>query len=342
MNVPTPSEAVRTAVARAIGRPALETEITIRTAAPHQSNRLHDVYVEAQHLIAKEYLRAERPDASRHEYAALCWLSSLQLAPEPVFFDASAGPVVVYRYMDGEMWDRRVPSAAELRALAELWLRFHGLREDGLWLARGQAQPWSAVEARLRMLIEAYAGWANRRSSQFRGAARLCVEALNRSLVAAARLIRTDTPPLCFCRSDPRFANVIARPDGRLGLVDWEDSGLRDPAREVADLLMHPNQEDLLDWHAWQSFLSLYVESRRDDPEFDRRLHGYLALFPIFWLGILLADGMRRIVDGTVDTWLINEMEPNTRLRRYLARAQAWPDPDPTGALLQLGDLRFF
>jgi len=145
-----------------------------------------------------------------------------------------------------------------------------------------------------------------------------------------------------FCRSDARVANVIARSDGRIGLVDWEDSGLRDPAREVADLLMHPNQEDLLDFAAWQPFLSVYVDGRRHDSEFEQRLRGYLAVFPVFWLGILLADGMRRIADGEFETWMVNEMEPNARLRRYLTRAQAWPDPDPTAALSKLGDVVFF
>ena len=61
-----------------------------------------------------------------------------------------------------------------------------------------------------------------------------------------------------------------------------------------------------------------------------------------FWLGILLADGMRRIVDGNFDTWLVNEMEPNSRLRRYLAHAQAWPDLDLTAVLAKLDDRRFF
>jgi hypothetical protein len=79
-----------------------------------------------------------------------------------------------------------------------------------------------------------------------------------------------------------------------------------------------------------------------NDRDFEQRLQGCLALFPVFWLGILLANGMRRIADGEFKTWMINEMEPNTRLRRYLARAQAWPDPDPTAALSQLGDLNFF
>ena len=45
---------------------------------------------------------------------------------------------------------------------------------------------------------------------------------------------------------------------------------------------------------------------------------------------------------GELETWMINEMEPNTRLRRYLARAQAWPDPDPKAALSELADLEFF
>ncbi len=112
--------------------------------------------------------------------------------------------------------------------------------------------------------IAGVAVWTGGMSPQFRDTARLCLEALERSLAAARRLIQEQTP-LCFCRSDARFANVIARTDGRLGLVDWEDSGLRDPAREVANLLMHPNQEDLLDWDTWQACLSICGDSRRDD-----------------------------------------------------------------------------
>jgi hypothetical protein len=57
--------------------------------------------------------------------------------------------------------------------------------------------------------------------------------------------------------------------------------------------------------------------------------------------GILLSIGMRRYAEGTLGTWRINDMEPNTRLRRYLARALAWPDPDPTATLAQLGDMHF-
>ena len=95
--------------------------------------------------------------------------------------------------------------------------------------------------------------------------------------------------------------------------------------------------EDLLDWQGWQPFLSVYMSGRRDDPDFEVRLQAYLALFPVFWLGILLADAMRRTAAGELEIWMINEMEPNTRLRRYLARAQAWPAPDPNNGAFEAG-----
>ena len=147
--------AVRDAVARAIGRLAYNDEITLRPPTAHQSNRLYDARVQGQHVIAKEYLRADRLYAPRHEYDALCRLEALHLAPEPLFFDPSVGAVVVYRYMDGEMWDRRVPSAVELGALAELWLQFHSLSTDGFWLAIGQARSSAESEARLRAPLQA-------------------------------------------------------------------------------------------------------------------------------------------------------------------------------------------
>ena len=145
-----------------------------------------------------------------------------------------------------------------------------------------------------------------------------------------------------FCRSDARFANVIARPDGRVGLVDWEDSGLRDPALELVDLLHHPNQEDLLDAEGWQPFLDHYLPSRSADTGFGERLRGYLALFPVFWLGVLLTEGMRRSASGALQGWLVNDLEPNQRLRRYVARSLAWPAIDPTNRLSDVADVTFF
>jgi hypothetical protein len=55
---------------------------------------------------------------------------------------------------------------------------------------------------------------------------------------------------------------------------------LRDPARDVADLLTGPNQEDLLDLDEWRPFLQTYFAGRQTiDPALADRVHLYLALF---------------------------------------------------------------
>jgi aminoglycoside phosphotransferase (APT) family kinase protein len=131
-----------------------------------------------------------------------------------------------------------------------------------------------------------------------------------------------------MCRGDARFANFIRRPDGRVGLVDWEDSGLRDPAREIADIITAANQEDLVEWDDWQVFLRSYLEGRyATDPQLACRVDLYLAIFPIMRIVIQTGHGLQRIQTGVLDSWTINDMAPNLRLRRYLARTVAWPDP---------------
>jgi len=107
---------VRAAVARVLGRPSLEHELSLRPPRPHQANRLYDVRADGRQLIAKEYLEANARNGARHEYAALQLVQPIDIALQPAFFDPSLGPVVIYAFLDGVMWDRRVPSAAELAA----------------------------------------------------------------------------------------------------------------------------------------------------------------------------------------------------------------------------------
>ena len=229
----------------------------------------------------------------------------------------------------------------DLVSLADVWIRLNALPTEGLWLARGQGRPWSSVEARLLAPIQTYATWAEGAGAPQRAAAELCQRALRQGLEVGARLA-SQASPLCFCRSDPRFANVIARPDGRLGLVDWEDSGLRDPAREVADLFMHPNQEDLIGKDARAAFLARYVPEQTGDAGFEARLREYLAVFGVFWIGQILNEVLPRARNGTADGALINDVDATQRMRRYLGRCEVWPELDFETKLAELAELRFF
>ena len=209
-------------------------------------------------------------------------------------------------------------------------------------MSRGYERSFQEHEARLRAQFLSYAGWVSEEFPAGTQAVDLVLDLMERRREVVAEL-ECSTPVLCFCRGDARFANVIQRPDGRLGLVDWEDSGLRDPARDVADLLTAADQEDVLDWGDWQAFLHPYLQGRHAvDPTLARRVELYLAMFPILWLVIQTSHGVQRAKRGEIAGWTINGSAPNQRLRRYLARALAWPAMHFDDQLAALAEVTFF
>ncbi|MEZ4677225.1 MAG: hypothetical protein R2932_23705 [Caldilineaceae bacterium] len=77
-----------------------------------------------------------------------------------------------------------------------------------------------------------YSAWAAPHFPPGQAAIAVCLPLLDQAAQIFAHI--TAARPLPFyLPADLRFANVIERPDGRLAYVDWEDSGLRDPARDL-------------------------------------------------------------------------------------------------------------
>jgi aminoglycoside phosphotransferase (APT) family kinase protein len=187
-----------------------------------------------------------------------------------------------------------------------------------------------------------YSKWAANSFPSGQRAAESCLTLLELRH-SVIRTLTTCRTVLCFCRADPRFANVIGRPDGRVGFVDWEDCGLRDPARDLADVVTHANQEDLIAPAMWTTFLEPYLSGRAElDPELRDRMHLYLALFPLFWLSLTMRAGVSRAERGQLASWSINGRPPNWRLRRYLARATAWPSVNFAQELGKAQAISFF
>ena len=340
---PQPTNRLHTILSRATGLDAAALTVKERPPLAYQSNRLYDVWAGDRRLIAKEYLRPdELAVAPACEFNALQRLAGLDVAPQPVFYDPALGPVVVYAYMAGEMWNRKRPSPDQLQQLADLWLQLHALPVNGLWLSRGHYASPLELAGKFQLWLQTYREWGAAHFPPAVPLADLSLDILQTRQPLFESLERLPVT-LRFCRSDNRFANVIQRPDGRLGLVDWEDSGLRDPACEVADLLTHANQEDLLDEEGWRPFMDRYLPVHQAaDAAFAERLHSYQAIFPIFWLALLLNAGVGRAQTGALSGWQINEIPANERLRRYLARALAWPDAAFDSHLASLSSSRFF
>lgn len=330
---------------RQAGLPS-STRIALRPSLDHQSNRLYDLWAGNDHLILKEFLKPdEHAEAPVREHRALEVLAPLDLAPRPVLLCATpaAGmnPFVVYEYMEGTMWDRRAVSRRDLQRLAVAWLAINGVATGRLLPSRGHERRAGDFLLYFEAAIGAYAEWSDAEFPAARPAVELVQSALE-TIAGPVRVLEELRPPLCFSRADARFANVIERPDGRLGFVDWEDSGVRDPARDVADLMTAANQEDLVSRRQWDAFLEPYVRGRIPvDPTLDQRVGAYLWLFPVFWLALLLRACLRRIADGDPPHWLVNGLPVEQRLRRYLARALAGPEADPDMTLGRLASVRF-
>lgn len=61
--------------------------------------------------------------------------------------------------------------------------------------------------------------------------------------------------------------------------MDWKDAGLRDPTGDLADLICHPNQDDLLSMEEWRLVLDPCLASwaspdRRCRPDPERHCRG--------------------------------------------------------------------
>jgi hypothetical protein len=332
-----------TIVTRAIEQASSRSHTTLRAPLDHQPNRLDDIWADDRHYIVKEYLKPDELSvAPPREFRALQLLQPLDVAPRPVFFEPALGPVIVDEDLEEEMWDRRRPSTGELASLAALWLTGGDDPTDGLGLSQGDERSLSEGAARQRVWLQHDAEWTAITFPAGRGVAEVYLQVADSRHEVLPTLVAIP-PVLAFYRSDARFANVRSRPYGRLRMVDWEDSGLGDPARDVAGRLTGANQEALLTLADGEALFQLYLAAcRREDPSRMEHVQRYLALFPIVWLSLLLGHGLDRARQGWLAGWTINGLPANQRLRRDLARAIVWPDHECDRQLAALTEIVFF
>ena len=106
--------------------------------------------------------------------------------------------------------------------------------------------------------------------------------------------------------SDFGFHNSLRRKDGSLAFVDFEYFGWDDPAKLIADILLHPGK--VLKAPQRRRFRQRAERLYGTDRSFATRLDAYLPLFGLRWVLILLNEFIpdrwqRRVSAGAPESW---------------------------------------
>ena len=148
------------------------------------------------------------------------------------------------------------------------------------------------------------------------------------ALAAAGCAFATDLPVSRRSQvpADFGFHNALRRADGRLTFIDFEYFGWDDPAKLVADILLHPGTP--IDDAARAALQAGALEIYGDDPGFAARLDALLPLLGLRW-GLILLNEFRperwrlRVMAGATETWRTPSSASSRR------RAACWTGMSP-------------
>jgi len=131
-----------------------------------------------------------------------------------------------------------------------------------------------------------------------------------------------------LCPSDFGFHNALRPPDGELCFIDFDYFGWDDPAKLVADFLLHPGMT--LSVGLKQRFYTLVSDLYGRDTEFETRLHLLFPLFGLRWCAILLNEFLperwsaRTRAGGQTD-WYEAKQRQLARVRKFVQMLKTEP-----------------
>ena len=183
---------------------------------------------------------------------------------------------------------RKLGTASEAYFAASLVADHLKQRLQRLQMAEGESEPYQALaqflEREFTPSLEQVTGWCE---AHLRAA----------GLSFSGEL---DWAQRTLSPSDFGFHNALRQPDGRIIFLDFEYFGWDDPAKMIADFLLHPAMN--LSADAKRIFASTMFKRFPDLPSLPVRLEGLYPLFGLKWCLIFL-----------------NEFLPDAYLRRRFA-----------------------
>ncbi len=221
-----------------------------------RNNQLFSFTAGGERLVAKHYHchPEDRRDRLGTEFRALAWLRNQGCTnlPRPVVCDAEAG-LAVYEFVEGQRPTAATIGERERNDLVAFLLRLRDLAGHPEACRFGPASdavlsPAAAVRQidrrrqRLAKAAESAPELAAFLEQHFEPARQRIVDwAAQRS---GACRVSWDTPlepaDRTLSPSDYGFHNALLRPDATLCYLDFEYFGWDDPAKMIADFLLHP------------------------------------------------------------------------------------------------------
>jgi aminoglycoside phosphotransferase (APT) family kinase protein len=278
------------------------------------NNSLFRVQVAGETYACKLFVVDERRRAYR-EWAALnqVWRGGLSLAPRPVAYLPDGPlpvPAVIYGWVDGVSLTHEPLTADFLVELVNTLWRIHRVPlapAPEVLTAFHQPSRFTDYLTEIQTNTEQIRAWVGQTNAKPQLLAHRIADLaeLLPALVEALRLAeaaigdaRLDDicPADSLIRVDGNLDNILRGADKRLTFVDWEYSGLGDPAYDLAELRWHPAAWDLPgEW--WDAALAAYAPLPGDS-SFAQRLALFNRLLPIWWVGrnlLFLLEGAGQI-----------------------------------------------
>ncbi len=229
--------------------------------------------------VEKRYLSWDRDEPTR-EWDALTRLhrSVPGLAPKPLNRHLDGPhPVVVMSRVPGEPLGHEPLSAGQVAALGHCLRRLHTA------LPAAELEHVPERNSGPGEMLEHLRGWILQDHAEVDVPVRQALTSAEAWLATGdAEKLARATRDRVFTQGDGNIGNFLW--DGqRCYVVDFEDSGVSDPAYEIADLVEH-----LTVWLPELIDVDLLVTSLEFTTEQRERLQGFRKVLAVFWLLMLL------------------------------------------------------
>ena len=314
---------VKASVAKLLLEAGLKTGgLEIELADGGGNNRVFVVHAEYARYLAKVYFShpADKRDRLGTEFAFLsyAWNAGLRCVPRPISRNTESN-IGLYEFVEGRKLALPDLDREHVWQAARFFrdLNAHSNRDMGAILPEASEACFSALEhfALVDRRIERLVGFPAESPvdheaisfiTELDDAWRLISDRITRQLGRQTVTAVLGIADRCVSPSDFGFHNALRQRDGRMIFLDFEYFGWDDPAKMIADFLLHPAMN--LSPDLKKKFASAVFRRFSDWPNLIERVESVYPLFGLKWCMIFL-----------------NEFLPDPFLRRQFA-AVAVPD----------------